>query len=132
MMVVDDGRGEMMDGGQRDNGWRGRMRGVVLGSKVEWCLCSKRLWVGFVVVGALLIGIAAPTGFVRAEDDDEDFGTTAVKSGPLDRARHRLYPGGRDEQDLTVQATLPQPSRSPDGSQSSGAGDAGVAPVSND
>lgn len=111
-----------------------RRKCVALGSKADCSkadVCWKRLLVGL-VVGTVLIGIAAPVGFARAEDDDEDFGTATVRSGPLDRARHRLYPGGRDEQDLTVQATLPQPSRSPDGSQSSGAGDAGVAPVSND
>jgi hypothetical protein len=46
--------------------------------------------------------------------DSEESRLTVVRAAP-NKARHRLYPGGRDEEELQVQASLPMPSRNPDG-----------------
>jgi hypothetical protein len=51
--------------------------------------------------------------FARAEDDD-DFMEVAHRASQ-DTALRRSYPGARDEQNLEIQAALPQPTRSPDG-----------------
>lgn len=65
-----------------------------------------------VLVVATLAVALAPAG-ARAADDDDETSTVAPK-GPADKVRRKHYPGGRDEEDLTVQASLPQPVRSPD------------------
>ena len=56
---------------------------------------------------------AAPAG--AAFEDEDDYPQAVLKS-PADKARHKMYLGGRDEQDLEVQPALAQPSRQPDGS----------------
>lgn len=45
---------------------------------------------------------------VLAQAEDEESSITA------ERAKNRRYSGGRDEQDLTVQASLPLPTRNAD------------------
>jgi hypothetical protein len=55
------------------------------------------------------------------QDDDEP---VAKAPANVDRARRKMYLGGRDEQDLKVQPTLPQPSRYPDGAAASAEGEA--------
>ena len=50
------------------------------------------------------------------------FGVHALSQGEesdearvaAEKAKHRKYPGGRDEQELTVQAALPQSTRNPE------------------
>lgn len=43
----------------------------------------------------------------------EDLGVS-IADGSDQKVKRRAYPGGRDEEDLKVQASLPQPSRDPD------------------
>lgn len=57
---------------------------------------------------ALGLMAAISAGAVESEDADE-----MVRR--MDQARLRLYLGGREEQDLTVQSSLPLPSRAPEG-----------------
>lgn len=54
-----------------------------------------------------LVTSLAEVALAQNEDSD-DSRITAEK------AKHRKYPGGRDEQELTVQATLPQTSHYPE------------------
>lgn len=77
-------------------------------SKFRFQELRTRLLLAVVLVGFL--GSLNPA-LGAEEDDDASFGS--VKSAP-DKARRRLYPGGRDEEELTVQASLPMPVRSPD------------------
>lgn len=48
------------------------------------------------------------------DDTNETVEATMAASLAAERAKKRNYPGGRDEQDLTVQASLPQPARAPE------------------
>jgi len=59
----------------------------------------------------LLVAVSAQAQF---GDSDEDLIGSAERS-PASQAARRQYLGGRDEQDLQVQDSLPLPSRSPDG-----------------
>jgi hypothetical protein len=59
---------------------------------------------------ASVLVLVSPAAFGAGEDD------VPVAKGAPDKARQRLYSGGRDEQDLEVQATLPQATRTADGS----------------
>ncbi len=63
------------------------------------------------VVGLVMtVFVVAPAAVAAPEDD------VPVTRGAPDKARQRLYAGGRDEQELEVQAALPQTSRTADGS----------------
>lgn len=62
-----------------------------------------------------LILVMAGFSFSSAMDDDEEFFQT-VSRAPAEYSLRRAYAGARDEQPLEVQAVLPQPLRSPDGS----------------
>lgn len=44
----------------------------------------------------------------------DDLGVSIAQDNVDTKVKRRNYPGGRDEEDLKVQATLPQPSRDPD------------------
>ncbi len=71
-------------------------------------------FVRFILLTALLfIGFVAKP--VQALDFDEDDTETTVAPVKQNRATLRLYNGGRDEQELRVQATLPAPTKSADG-----------------
>lgn len=63
---------------------------------------------------AMALVLAAAVPAQAAFDDDDDYPQTVMRSQP-DRARHKMYLGGRDEQDLEVQPALAQPTRQPDG-----------------
>ena len=61
---------------------------------------------------ALFLLVAVGNALAAQAADDED--DLAAPTHTLEKAKHHFYPGGRDEDDLVVQATLPQPTRSPD------------------
>lgn len=73
----------------------------------------------------LAVAVAAPrlssaqVGFEDESPVDSSGAIAREREGAtaaaLDRASRRLYAGGRDEQELKVQPTLPTPSRSSDG-----------------
>jgi hypothetical protein len=64
---------------------------------------------------SLLILMGGGASLQAMEDfDSEESRLTVVRAAP-NKARHRLYPGGRDEEELQVQSSLPLPSRNPDG-----------------
>lgn len=65
------------------------------------------------LLAVVLVGFLGSVNPVWGAEDDDDASFGAVKSAP-DKARRRLYLGGRDEEDLSVQASLPMPVRSPD------------------
>jgi hypothetical protein len=62
-----------------------------------------------ILVLSLLTSLAASAAANRDDDDGPQPSLLAT-----DRTKARAYPGGHDEQDLTVQATLPQPTRALD------------------
>ncbi len=66
------------------------------------------------LMGMLGLGFIGSNAFALIDDLDEEpqAPTAAVASN---KASNRSYAGGREEQDLAVQPSLPQPSRSPDG-----------------
>jgi len=67
--------------------------------RVAFWLCS---------LGLLFVG-----GISKAETSNQPMtGLSQAPSAGLDRAKHRLYLGGRDEQNLEIQPSLPQPARS--------------------
>ena len=51
----------------------------------------------------LLIILSCVFSLAKAQEEN---------AGEINKAQHRLYPGGRDEQSLEIQAALPQPLRS--------------------
>lgn len=56
------------------------------------------------------------SSFSRASDEDsDDDGAKTTHSARGEKSLRRQYNGGRDEEELTVQAVLSQPVRSPDG-----------------
>jgi hypothetical protein len=69
------------------------------------------LWVFFFL--SALSGVSVPDTVWAQDDDDEVF--QSLNRTSVEKARQRLYVGARDEQNLEVQPSLPQPSRSPDG-----------------
>jgi hypothetical protein len=88
---------------------------LILREATAWLLAL----IGFLLLGA----------FARADNADDterepSSESRAQQAQALDRALHRLYPGGRDEQDLKPQAELPTPSRTIDGSAVPTAADA--------
>jgi hypothetical protein len=58
--------------------------------------------------------VLATASFAHADEDDDFMEVTHHSS--LDTSHRRSYPGARDEQSLEIQAALPQPTRSADGS----------------
>jgi hypothetical protein len=60
-----------------------------------------------------LLSLSAFSLIARADEDD-DF--MEVSHRTQDTSRKRAYAGSRDEQGLEIQAALPQPTRSQDGS----------------
>lgn len=64
---------------------------------------------GVMILRLLLLGLVLGASFpvFAFELDDE----ASVELLVTDKAQQRLYPGGRDEQDLQVQPSLPTPSR---------------------
>lgn len=75
------------------------------------------------LVALLLAGVAVvadaqtaqPGAIAKAPaSEDESIEAGLAASAQADRARRRAYLGGSDEQELTVQASLPQPLRNPD------------------
>lgn len=71
--------------------------------------CAKSC-IAFALVLMSLMGFMS-SAWAGESEDDAAFGS--VRSSQ-DKAHRRAYAGGRDEEDLTVQASLPQPVRSPD------------------
>ncbi|MES2855152.1 MAG: hypothetical protein V4692_04780, partial [Bdellovibrionota bacterium] len=53
--------------------------------------------------------ILSSAGFAAAQEPEESEEATLAATLSAERAKKRIYPGGRDEQDLTVQASLPLP-----------------------
>lgn len=81
----------------------------------------KKLVLFFVATVLPVLGFAQqdslPEDIVQNSDRDPA-ATAADKKDPTpvaQKARYRLYSGGQDEQDLQVQANLPQPQRYADG-----------------
>lgn len=74
------------------------------------------------LVALLLAGMAVvadaqtshPGATKAPASEDESIEAGLAASAQADRARRRAYLGGSDEQELTVQASLPQPLRNPD------------------
>jgi hypothetical protein len=64
------------------------------------------------IVSTFTLAPQARASGAAGEASDEDDEVQSLPSA--DRAKRHLYPGGRDEQELTVQATLPQPTRNPE------------------
>ena len=65
----------------------------------------------FKILTSIIFAFVVANGLstlARAQDESEEARVNA------ERAKHRRYPGGRDEQELTVQAVLPQPTRNPE------------------
>lgn len=59
---------------------------------------------------------ASAVAQMRADDDGfGEAGEPREQAAALDRAARRIYPGGRDEQELKPQSDLPAPSRGADG-----------------
>lgn len=56
--------------------------------------------------------ILVVSGFAFADDESREPAAVHV----TDKAQLRQYPGGRDEQDIKVQSSLPQPPKNIDGS----------------
>lgn len=83
------------------------MAGQELGQK-----SSQSVLVRSAMVALILVLFSLPLSPALGADDDDD--EPAVTSTTVDKAKRRLYVGGRDEEELTVQASLPQPVRSPD------------------
>ena len=63
----------------------------------------------------LFIGISAGRAFAASDEDGDEDSVKTVHAASGEKVHRRQYPGGRDEEDLTVQTSLPQPVRSPDG-----------------
>jgi hypothetical protein len=82
--------------------------------------------------GLFLLVMAAGADARSAEDFDSDESRFSMVKAPPNKARHRLYPGGRDEEELQVQVSLPMPSRNPDGLTQSVADPAAAGPVDRD
>jgi hypothetical protein len=72
----------------------------------------KFLKVKMIALVLMLLGV----GQAWAQEFDEEPPTRSKAS--VDRAQPRAYPGGRDEQELDVQPSLPQPTRSLDATAS--------------
>jgi hypothetical protein len=68
------------------------------------------------VSGKLLALAMVTFSCVPAFPQDSDDSTEAALAATIaaERAKKRNYPGGHDDQDLTVQAALPQPVRAPE------------------
>lgn len=70
---------------------------------------------GVLSCALVLLGTSA-VAQIRADDDTfGDAGEPREQAAALDRAARRIYPGGRDEQELKPQSDLPAPSRGADG-----------------
>lgn len=73
---------------------------------------------GLITVAVALIlqsQIAQAAGDTAFDADDESF-FGSISRSPAGLSRNRSYTGYRDEQPLEIQASLPQPARSIDGS----------------
>jgi hypothetical protein len=68
---------------------------------------------GVLFFGVLFVALGSFGYSARAQEQSSDLLSPAIVA---ERAEKRLYPGGRDEQELVVRSRLPQPSRSPDAS----------------
>jgi hypothetical protein len=66
----------------------------------------------FFLLSAFLILSCAPLVVNSAMAFDEDEPVVSPAGADISKAQHRLYPGGRDEQNLEIQPTLAQPVRS--------------------
>lgn len=99
--------------------WEDEMRSALQKLIEDWLRLALAL--GFCLVATGIPGRASALS-------DEEPGDEAVDRQPAsqeslrmqrgmaaERAARRIYPGGRDEQDLKPQATLPAPSRTLDG-----------------
>ncbi len=89
-------------------------------------MTAKRLVCFCVFLLFAVLGMVASPGFAWAQDDDDEIFQSLNRTS-VEKARQRLYVGARDEQNLEVQPSLPQPSRSPDGTSA-----APVAPADSD
>ena len=65
------------------------------------------------LIALLVLGASASYAANDDDSDQQEAKTTHAVSAEKER-RHQ-YPGGRDEEELTVQSALAQPVRSPDG-----------------
>ncbi|MEK7357214.1 MAG: hypothetical protein AAB250_12245 [Bdellovibrionota bacterium] len=63
---------------------------------------------------AIVFGISAVAMGAYAQDAAGDLGVSIAQDGLEQTSKRRAYAGGRDEEDLKVQPSLPQPSRDPD------------------
>jgi hypothetical protein len=61
---------------------------------------------------AVVLGLSVVSMFASAQEDS--YGVSIANTAIDVKSKRRAYPGGRDEEDLKVQASLPQPSRDPD------------------
>ena len=63
----------------------------------------------------VLLMVLAPRAVHAADDETDDDASRATHAAAGVKSLRRQYLGGRDEEELTVQAALPQPVRSPEG-----------------
>ncbi|HVK60269.1 MAG TPA: hypothetical protein VM432_01915 [Bdellovibrionales bacterium] len=64
------------------------------------------------ILSGLISALALP---VLAQDGDEASSeSTLAATAAAERQKRRNYPGGHDDQDLTVQPSLPAPARAPE------------------
>ena len=79
-------------------------------------------WLCFGVVVLL-----ARSSWALTVDEDSDESGGRERPTMIDKAKHRIYAGGRDEQDLKIISVLIVPTRSPGGSVELGEGNVSPA-----
>lgn len=79
---------------------------------------SKSLWIIVLIAAFNISAIAQESEEIIQDSTDGDrspAAAAATRTFTPDKAQKRLYPGGKDEQDIKIQANLPTPSKSMDG-----------------
>ena len=83
-------------------------------SLVSWAPKGHRL-LPFFLFSFVVLMVLAPRAVQAADDETDDDAARATHAASGVKSLRRQYLGGRDEEELTVQAALPQPVRSPEG-----------------
>jgi hypothetical protein len=89
------------------------------------------LFLFFGVIIVLLMSGVPQSKAVSGDEEDDISSVARSRAHQKEPSRKKVYPGVRDEQELKVQVSIPQPSRSAEGSSELSSG--GVpAPIEND
>jgi hypothetical protein len=63
---------------------------------------------------SFFLAVVSTGGSALAQSDELGVSIADGQETQDQKSKRRAYPGGRDEEELKVQASLPQPSRDPD------------------